>query len=113
MGAGAFTLANSRPFEGAALCLPVMIALVVWRPKNASGSRRWKRQVVAPLALMLAAEALSTGYYFWRASGSPFVMPHQLNQKLYLMSNPFVWQPPRFAPFTATPSWPSSTGRGG
>jgi len=52
-----------------------MIALVGWRPKHVSGSRRWKWQAVAPLPPMLAAEALSVGYYFWRVTGSAFVMP--------------------------------------
>ncbi len=38
------------------------------------------------------------GYYFWRVTGSAFVMPYQVNRETYAMAPYFVWQNPRPEP---------------
>jgi hypothetical protein len=37
-------------------------------------------------------------YYFWRVTGSPFVMPYQVNRQTYAVAPYFVWQQPRPEP---------------
>lgn len=93
MGIGLAALANSRPYEGLILSLPVAVVLLVWLwKKRKDGLRPALRRVVLPLFLVLAVAAASTGYYFWRVTGSAFQMPYQVYEKAYDPVPPFVWQ---------------------
>jgi hypothetical protein len=96
---GLAILANSRPYEGFILGLAVAIALIIWL----TGPRRPEfsivfRRVVVPLALILAATAVATGYYYYRVTGSPFRMTYQVNRGLYSQAPYFLWQEPRPEP---------------
>jgi hypothetical protein len=84
MGLGLGILANSRPYEGFVLSLPVAAALLVWmtgkkRPPMQVAARR----VLLPLLLLLALLGAAMGYYFWRVTGSPFRMPYQVDRAEY------------------------------
>lgn len=93
MGLGLVILANSRPYEGLVLSLPVAVAFLAW----ILGGPRWARtdrivRVGLPLALVLAVGAAATGYYFWRVTGSPFRLGYQVNREAYATAPVFLWQ---------------------
>ena len=89
---GAAILLNSRPFEGAILCLPVAVVLLVWlcgrcRPP-------WRAvlpRVVAPLLAVAVPCALFVLYYNWRLTGNALLFPYLLNDRLYFRTPDFIW----------------------
>jgi hypothetical protein len=92
-------LANSRPYEGLVLSLPIMAALLLWMTrKNKCSFRALMLPVALPLLLSLTMIGASTGYYFWRVTGSPLRMPYQVNQDRYAVARYFIWQAPKAPP---------------
>ena len=53
----------------------------------------WARlpNVLAPLALVLVLTAAFMGYYNWRLTGNPLLMPHVLNTRTYHTTGLFLW----------------------
>jgi hypothetical protein len=99
MGMGLAILANSRPFEGFVLSLPVAVALFAWvagkqRPAFGISLQR----VILPLCLLVAVFAVAMGYYCWRVTGNPLQMPYQTERKEYAVAPYFLWQPLRPRP---------------
>ena len=93
MGLGLAILANSRPYEGFVIGLPVATILVVWMlGKNRPQIGVALRRVVLPLALMLTVTAAGMGYYFWRVTGSPLRMPYQVERQTYAVAPYMIWQ---------------------
>ncbi len=93
LGLGLAILANSRPYEGFILSLPVAGALLAW----VVGKKRPPRKVFIlrvflPLFVVLALTAAAMGYCFYRVTGNPFRMPYQVNLEAYGMAPIFVWQ---------------------
>jgi hypothetical protein len=96
LGLGAAILANSRPFEGFVLCLTVACFLGVWLIKRASPPWRITLpRVILPLSAMLLATAAFIGYYNWRVSANPFVLPFTINNQTYMSTPLFIWQKAR------------------
>lgn len=109
---GLAILANTRPYEGFLLSLPVGVALLawifgLWRPgKNRTADAgdnprpkgRLLARVVAPMVVLLVIAGIATGYYFWRVTGSPVRMPYQVNRATYAVSPYFFWQRPAPVP---------------
>ncbi|MGA2072988.1 MAG: hypothetical protein ABSH52_05735 [Terriglobia bacterium] len=110
MGFGFAIIANSRPYEGLFLGLPVACALAVWTlgrnrrslgvegapplcpiPKEEEIKRRMKR-VGAPLFVMLVLTGCAMGYYFWRTTGSPWDTAFLINERTYNPASHFLWQ---------------------
>ena len=93
LGLGLAILANSRPYEGFILSLPVAAALLAWvlRKKRLPLSVLVPR-VFLPLLGLLALTAAAMGYYFHRVTGNPFRMPYQVHLDTYGMAPIFVWQ---------------------
>jgi hypothetical protein len=95
LGAGLVLLANSRPYEGFWISLPVLGFLGWWfiaRPRVTA----WA--VAVPLALVLMAGVSWTAYYNWRVFGSPLTLPYSVNRNTYGIAQHFFWQDPRPAP---------------
>jgi len=93
MGLGLGILANSRPYEGFVLSLPVAAALLVWMTgKKRPPMHVVARRVLLPLLLLLALMGAAMGYYFWRVTGSPFRMPYQVDRATYAVAPYFCWQ---------------------
>jgi hypothetical protein len=104
LGLGIAILANSRPYEGLLLCVPVALALAAWAwlPKlvrahfglcargPVSAGTMWR--ITAAVALVLIATGTCMGYYFWRVTGSPWKMPQVLEREQYGIAPFFVWQ---------------------
>jgi hypothetical protein len=99
MGLGLAILANSRPYEGVVLCLPVAVALFAWM----LGKRRPAfsvslRKVVLPLAVLLGLIGAWMGYYNWRVTGNPLKLPYQVWNAQYDPTPHFIWDSERQLP---------------
>ena len=91
MGLGFALLANSRPYEGLFLSLPVIAALTVLLKRKIFSRRVFFLRVVAPLSLILAITVAAMGYYFSRTTGSPFRTPYAVNAATYRPVGLFPW----------------------
>jgi hypothetical protein len=99
MALGLAILADTRPYEGFVLALTVAAAMLVWlfgsgRPPLSIALTH----VVVPIALILAAVAAGTGFYYQRVTGSPFTMAYQVNRNAYARDQYFLWLTPRPEP---------------
>jgi hypothetical protein len=96
---GVILLANSRPYEGILLCVPVALAVGRWllvapdRPPIASLVSR----AAAPLLLVIAA-GLWMAYYNYRVFKDPLTEPYKVNRAAYAMAPHFIWQASRPEP---------------
>jgi hypothetical protein len=95
MAAGLAILANSRPYEGLILSLPVAGAMLLWllRPGRPSTSIVLRR-VVVPMLLFLTLAGAATGYYYGRVTGSPFRTAYAVDRAAYGTVPFFLWQKP-------------------
>jgi hypothetical protein len=93
MGLGIAILANSRPLEGFIFCLPVAATLLIWLAgKSSPPVPVTARRVVSPLAAVLIITGAFIGYYNWRVTGNPLLLPHSLNLKAYYSTPLFIWE---------------------
>jgi hypothetical protein len=103
MALGVAILANSRPYEGLVLCLPVALALIWWAVSNAHAAapvllrHAVLRRAIAPLGLLLVVAGMMA-YYNDRVFGSPFTFPYRVNRATYASAPFFPWQQPRPEP---------------
>src|SRR5450759_330542 len=96
LGFGLAILANSRPFEGLLLSIPVMGALFAWSVGKARPPTRILLvQIVMPLSAVLLITATGMGYYNWRVFGSPTTLLYQIIRSTYAVSPVFVLVMPR------------------
>jgi len=96
---GLTILANSRPYEGLILSLPVAGAMIFWMTgRGRPEPRLLLSRVVLPILLLLAVSGAATGYYYYRVTGSPFRMTYQVNRGTYATAPYFLWQSPRPEP---------------
>lgn len=99
MGVGLAILANSRPYEGLLLAIPVAVWLLIWLLQKRGGDLlNQALRVVLPLFLILLITASAMGYYFWRVTGNPLIMPQVLERNIYAVAPYFLWQSPRPVP---------------
>jgi hypothetical protein len=98
MGAGLVILANSRPYEGLVFSIPIAVATIAW----IMGKNRREVRRILPSLLVISATlllgGLATGFYYYRVTGSPFVMTYQVNRGQYANAPYFVWQTPQPEP---------------
>jgi hypothetical protein len=93
MGSGLVILANSRPFEGLLLSLPVGVAVLLSITRGPQPRRKLLlSRVVLPLLLVLTAGAFATVHYNQRVTGNPFRMAYQVNRAAYATAPYFLWQ---------------------
>ena len=98
MGIGAALLANSRPWEGFALCLAVAAVAIAWWWQKRPQFKILMARVAAPLVLVLALGAAATSYYCWRTTGNPVRLPYQVYEQTYGALPFMVWQKPQPEP---------------
>ena len=85
-GLGLAVLAQSRPFEGALMSLPLVLALG-WK-------RQHIRRIALPLTILLLLLVAVTGLYNFAVTGSPWLPPYGLHQKVYGTPQPLYFQKP-------------------
>jgi hypothetical protein len=97
LGLGVAILANSRPYEGMLLCIPVVGWSLWWLVARAKVSPRWHpalRVMIAAGAVICATAGFML-YYNWRLTGNALLMPHALNYRVYSPGTAvFLWQRP-------------------
>ncbi|HLW85943.1 MAG TPA: hypothetical protein VKR60_12070 [Candidatus Sulfotelmatobacter sp.] len=99
MGIGVAILANTRPYEGLVFSLPIAAAMLVWMVQQEKiPASTVMLRVVVPLVVILGITGAAMGYYFWRVTGNPFVMPYQVDRQTYAMAPYFIWQHARPEP---------------
>lgn len=95
---GVAILANTRPYEGVLLCVPVGCVLLRWAiAKTKLPAVVLLRRALLPLALLIAVTGLD-GYYNYRVFGNPFTLPYQVNRATYASAPVFIWQRPHPEP---------------
>jgi hypothetical protein len=97
MTLGLALLANSRPYEGLLLSIPVAADLSLWLFRT-QFTRRTLTGVVLPVITLVGVFAVTTGYYYARVTGSAFRMTYQVNRETYATAPYFLWQQPRPEP---------------
>jgi hypothetical protein len=99
LGFGLLILANSRPFEGLVVCLPVAALLLGWLiSRRGPPIRIALGQVILPLALALVVIADAVLEYNQRVTGDPLLMPYEVYEREYAIAPNFLWQTPRPEP---------------
>jgi len=89
---GLAVLANTRPYEGLLLSLPVALTLLVWSiAKNAPPWLLIAQRLVMPTLLVLIPTGTAMGIYFQHVTDSPFHMPYQVNRATYVIAPYFLW----------------------
>jgi hypothetical protein len=85
---GLCVLVLTRPYEGACVSVPCVVALI-WRLKDGG----WGR--IAKLAALPGAALSATFawllYYNWRGTGDPLLFAYTLNKKEYHITGPFLF----------------------
>ena len=98
MALGVAILANSRPYEGLLLSVPVAGALLWWAAtKTRPAASVCFRRALAPAALLLMVTGMGA-YYNYRVFGNAFTLPYQVNRATYASAPVFLWQQPRPEP---------------
>jgi hypothetical protein len=97
MALGAAILANSRPYEGMLVCVPVALALFWQAVKKARPTSVLLRRAVAPMALLLIVAGMMA-YYNFRVFGSALTLPYQVNRATYAPAPVFIFQRQRPEP---------------
>jgi hypothetical protein len=92
MGLGLVILANSRPFEGLLVSLPVAVAMLFWLAGNKKPELKTTLIGLSPLLLVLVFGAAATGYYYHRVTGNALRMTYQVNRATYASAPYFLWQ---------------------
>lgn len=99
MALGVAILADSRPYEGFLLSVPVAVAVVAWLfSQDAPTLSVTGVHVLLPLVLILGLVAGGTAYYYQRVTGSPFRMTYEVNRETYATAPYFIWGHPRPEP---------------
>lgn len=94
LATGLLLLANSRPYEGVILALPVVFALVLWAGRTRPPFPALLRQAIIPASAWLLLGAAVMAYYNWRVFGNALTLPYEINRKTYAVVGWFLWQKP-------------------
>ena len=98
LAAGAVLLANSRPYEGVLVCLPVAVGMAWWLGrKDSPPAPVLIGRTLLPLALLLLS-AGGMAYYNHRVFGNALTLPYQVNRATYARAPVFLWLKPRPEP---------------
>jgi hypothetical protein len=91
---GIAILANTRPFEGLVVTVPVAALLLGWLvSRNGPAWPAAIARVILPMVLVLMPMAAGIAYYNWRLTGNALLLPYQLNGATYGIIPLFLWQP--------------------
>jgi len=92
LGVGLAILANSRPYEGLLVSLPVFVVLGYWCIRERTAARMLIiRRVVMPICAIGFMTLLWMGYYNFRQTGNAFVNAYQIYTATYQIEPVFKW----------------------
>ena len=92
-GAGLAILANSRPYEGLLVSLPVGVFLFAWMlSKRGPAIRVSIRQIGLPILIVLGLTSAAMALYNLRVTGNALRMPYQVHEETYAVVPVFIWQ---------------------
>jgi hypothetical protein len=94
LGLGLAILANSRPFEGLLLAVPVagwFLWRLAGRTSSAADLRNRVIRILPPVSAVLATTLVFMGYYNWRVTGNTLLFPYVLNTQTYRTTGLFLW----------------------
>jgi hypothetical protein len=93
LAGGLIILANSRPFEGLLVSLPVAAVLLgTWLIRGEVFRRDNLVKVVLPASVCLVMAGAAMGYYNRRVTGHALTMPYKVYQQTYSIASVFVWK---------------------
>ena len=95
---GLAILANSRPFEGLVVAIPLFVAVGASVISNRQLWRGRLGSVVETSALVLIPTVALMVLYNQALTGDPFKLPYVHHEQLYAVAPSFVWQSPRPTP---------------
>ena len=98
IAAGMAILANSRPYEGALVSLPAVVAAAIMLARRPAGERAGLWSGLAAGAGVLVVTGACMGYYNWRITGNALQMPYMLHDATYNRTPHFVFQSLRPSP---------------
>lgn len=94
MALGLIILANTRPYEGFALSLPIVLASIIAIAQHYR-TDVWKsivvRCVIASLGVLGIGASIML-YYNHRITGDAFQFPYQAHEKIYSVQPTMIWQ---------------------
>ncbi len=101
-GVGLAILANTRPYEGAVLgiscAVVLLIRLALLIRRGYQSPSKLMRSIALPIALVLFPTFIWMGYYNYRVTGHPLLMPYSLYEQQYSSWSQFLWISPRPEP---------------
>jgi hypothetical protein len=91
---GAMLLANSRPFEGLITTVAAVIGLLWWhRRRRRPVSELFTVRTVVPSVALCGLGLFWAGYYNFRVTGNPLLMPYMVNNRMYAANPQFYFLP--------------------
>ncbi len=85
-------LATSRPYEGFAFSLPLLLYFGYKATRAAIHREVTLRSTLLPVVAVGVAGLALMGYYNRRTTGDPLLLPHILNERTYSPLPLFLWQ---------------------
>lgn len=99
LGVGLAVLANSRPFEGLVVSLPVVGILLGWiAGKRRPLTRVSIGRVGLPILGILTLTGAAMAFYNLRVTGHALHTPYLIHERTYAVAPVFIWQHPRPEP---------------
>lgn len=95
---GIVVLANSRPYEGLVLAIASGLALLWWSRRRRTLPGLFRARVLIPSLLLMGLGAGWTGWYNYRVTGHPLLMPFVVHGRAYDSSPKFAFLPAGPAP---------------
>jgi len=93
LGAGVAIVANTRPFEGLSLVIPVAGFLLFWVFRSSM-----RLVALAPAVVLLCLVGQAMLYYNSRVTGDPMKLPVSANRSQYAVARYFLWDQPDTIP---------------
>jgi hypothetical protein len=89
---GLVIIANTRPFEGLVAAVGCFAVLLWWRRQKGQPLRDlFRPAILLPVLLIGAAGGAATGYYNYRLTGDPLLLPYVVNQRAYSTLNYYFY----------------------
>ena len=99
LGVGLGILANSRPYEGLVLSVPLVFGLVAFLlSRHGPPARIAVTRILVPVASVLLLVSCGMLYYNYRVTGDPLTMPYMAYQRAYMPTPIFIFQSAAPAP---------------